>query len=89
MVNKSVQKYLAKIGRKGGQRSRRELTPEQAQSMVQVREARRAFRTYYARCFWSYSPDYRIEAKDIPWVAEQLRRCGDRQAWATSRRLCP
>jgi hypothetical protein len=38
----NVRRYLAKIGRRGGIRSRRILDPETAQRMVAVREARRA-----------------------------------------------
>lgn len=34
--------YLAEIGRKGGKKSRRKLTPEQARAMVKAREKKRA-----------------------------------------------
>ena len=37
-----VQIFLAEIGRKGGQKSRRKLTKEQAQAMVKARTAKRA-----------------------------------------------
>jgi hypothetical protein len=37
--------------------------------MVKVREARRAFHDFYASCFWSYDPNYRITLQDVPWVA--------------------
>jgi hypothetical protein len=57
--------------------------------MVRVREARRAYRRFYAQCFWSYAPDLRITAADVPWVAEQLRRHGGREAWDVAARLCP
>jgi hypothetical protein len=87
-MNTSVRKYLAAIGRRGGRISRRELTPDAARAMVRVREARRAYRRFYARCFWSYAPDLRITAADVPWVAEQLRRHGDREAWRVAARLC-
>lgn len=33
--------YLAEIGRKGGKKSRRKLTPEQARAMVKAREKKR------------------------------------------------
>ena len=56
--------------------------------MVQVREAGRAFRRFHTRCFWSYRADYRITAEDVPWVVEQLRRHGGRDAWVTAERLC-
>lgn len=80
--------YLARIGRTGGTRSRRVLDPADARRMVQVREARRAFRRFHARCFWSYRPDLHIAADDVPWVAEQLMRHGDREAWQVGAALC-
>lgn len=40
-MNKETRKYLSEIGRKGGQKSRRVLTPEQARKMVEAREAKR------------------------------------------------
>lgn len=41
MSNEEVRAYLASIGRKGGQKSRRTLTPEQAKAMVRAREKKR------------------------------------------------
>ena len=84
----SVREYLAGIGRRGGTKSRRTLDPDTARDMVRVREARRAFRTYYASCFWSYRPDLTITRDDVDWVAEQLRKNGDREAWLTAAKLC-
>lgn len=87
-MNKTVRKYLAAIGRRGGKVSKRNLSPEVARTMVSVREARRAYRRFYAQCFWSYAPDLRITAPDIPWVADQLRKHGGRDAWRVAARLC-
>ena len=84
----SVKKYLAEIGRKGGKRSRRRLDPETARRMVRVREAKRAYQSHHARCFWSFDPEYRITQDDVEWVAEQLKRHGDRAAWALGVKLC-
>ena len=39
---KALRKYMAEIGRRGGQRSKRKLTPRQARRMVAIREANRA-----------------------------------------------
>ena len=83
-----VRKYLAKIGRRGGTKSRRVLDPETARGMVRVREARRAYRRFYAACFWSYRADLAITRDDVPWVAEQLMKHGDREAWLVGARLC-
>ena len=47
-TSSSVSEYLARIGRKGGAKSRRVLSSEDARNMVRVREARRAFRRFHA-----------------------------------------
>ena len=41
-MNEEARKYLADIGRKGGQKSRRKLTKAQARAMVRARTAKRA-----------------------------------------------
>ena len=84
----SVRSHLAEIGRRGGTKSRRTLDPDTARAMVRVREARRAYRTYYASCFWSYRADLVITRDDVAWVAEQLRKHGDRAAWLMAAKLC-
>lgn len=84
-----MREYLAEIGRRGGRKSRRALTPETAQAMVRVREARRAYRRFHTRCFWSFNPDYDIGLSDVSWVARQLRKHGGRDAWEVARNLCP
>ena len=43
-MSKSARQYLAEIGRRGGTRSRRALSTDQARAMVAAREARRAER---------------------------------------------
>ena len=86
-MDRTIRKYLAAIGRRGGTVSKRALSPEAARAMVSVREARRAYRRFYAQCFWSYAPDLKITATDVPWVAEQLRKHGGREAWEVAARL--
>ncbi len=81
--------YLAEIGRRGGRKSRRTLDSETARDMVRVREARRAYRRFHTRCFWSFDPDYEIGSADVAWVARQLRKNGGRDAWDVARKLCP
>jgi len=87
-MQKSIRAYLSEIGRRGGQKSRRKLDPEAARAMVRVREARRVYRRFHARCFWSFDPAYRIGPADVAWVAEQLRKHGGRDAWEVATRLC-
>jgi hypothetical protein len=83
-----VRRYLAEIGARGGRKSRRVLRAEDARAMVKVREARRAFRRFRTRCFWSYRADLEIGQEDVAWVAEQLMKHGDREAWRVGARLC-
>ena len=56
-MNPEARKYLADIGRKGGQKSRRKLTKAQARAMVRARTAKRA-----ALRPNSYSSDSKVEA---------------------------
>lgn len=83
-----IRKYLSEIGRRGGLKSRRSLDADTARAMVRVRDARRAFRQFYAQCFWSYRRDLPITSADVAWVAEQLMKHGNREAWRTGARLC-
>jgi hypothetical protein len=41
-AQKHIREYLAKIGRRGGSASRRELTKSHARQMVAIRQAKRA-----------------------------------------------
>lgn len=87
-MDRTVKAYLAEIGRRGGLKSRRRLDPEDARSMVRLREARRAFRRFHTQCFWSCDPAYIVTSRDVPWVAEQLMKFGGRGGWETGARLC-
>ena len=87
-MNSAIRRYLAKIGSVGGQRSRRLLAPDTARDMVRLREARRAFQRFHSRCFWSHDAAYKVTGGEIPWVAEQLRKYGNREAWKIAARLC-
>lgn len=87
-MDPAVRRYLARIGARGGQKSRRALSGAQAREMVQVREARRAFRRFHTRAFWSFDPGYRITARDVAWVAERLMTHGGREGWDVGAKLC-
>ena len=84
----SIKRYLAEIGSRGGRKCRRKLDPDTARSMVRVREARRAFKRFRATCFWSCRPDLVITEDDVEWVAEQLMKHGNREAWLLGAKLC-
>ena len=83
-----MRRYLAEIGRRGGRKSRRALDPDTARAMVCIREARRFYRRFYAKCFWSFDPEYQIGLSDVTWVAEQLRKHGGHEAWKAAEKLC-
>lgn len=84
----NIREYLADIGRKGGEKSRRTLDSQTARNMVKVREARRAYRRFHTSCFWSYRPDLTVGLDDVRWVAETLMKNGNREAWRVGRSLC-
>ncbi len=88
MIMDEIRRYLAEIGRRGGRKSRRFLDSATARDMVRIREARRAFRRFRTMCFWSYRPDLEIGLAEVPWVAEQLMKHGNREAWMIGARLC-
>lgn len=84
-----VRDYLSSIGRIGGKKCRRKLDSITAKNMVRVREARRAFKRFYALCFWSFDPNYNITLDDVDWVAEKLKTFGGREGWELGSKLCP
>jgi hypothetical protein len=87
-MDPNARKYLADIGRRGGLKSRRSLSPEQARKMVHVREARRAYMRFHTSCFWPFDASYRITVKDVEWVAQRLMEFGGRAGWELGARLC-
>ncbi|MCB0335762.1 MAG: hypothetical protein KDD62_05630 [Bdellovibrionales bacterium] len=86
--NLGIKNYLAEIGRRGGIRRRRTLSTEESKGMLRVREARRAFKKFYSMCFWSFDPELVITQNEVAWVAEQLRKNGNRKAWELAAKLC-
>jgi hypothetical protein len=84
----SVREYLKKIGRKGGTKSRRHLSLEEAKNMVRLRETRRAFRKFHAQCFWYMREDLPITLADVPEIARGLRQNGGRQGFLLAAKLC-
>lgn len=79
-----MKEYFARIGRKGGSRSRRSLSSADARDMVRVREARRAFRDFYAQCFWYLHRDLQVTLRDLPEIARGLRQNGGRKGFSDS-----
>jgi hypothetical protein len=83
-----VSEYLARIGRKGGIKSRRHLSPEEARNMVRLRETRRAFHRFHAQCFWYMREDMDVTLADVPEIVRGLRQNGGRQGFLLAARLC-
>lgn len=50
--------------------------------------AQRAFREFYAQCFWSYRPDAEITEADIPWIIRELRHYGGAKGYRVVAELC-
>ena len=87
-MDSSTRRYLAEIGRRGGKKSRRVLDPTTARAMVRLREARRLYRKFHAKCFWSNDPGHIVGMAEIPWVAEQLMKYGGHVGWQAGAKLC-
>ncbi len=87
-MDQIIRNYMSRIGQRGGRKSRRALAPDVAKDMVRLREARKAFRDFFATCFWFAKSEYRITLDDIPWVAEQLMKHGGHEGWKRGSRLC-
>ena len=87
-VPSTISAYFSGIGRKGGSKSKRALSPEDARNMVRIREARRAFRKFYAQCFWYMPRDMKVSAPDIPEIVKGLRQNGGRKGFLTAASLC-
>lgn len=84
----ALSEYFSRIGRKGGLRSRRQLSSDQARDMVRVREARRVFRTFHTQCFWHLQPDMVVTLDDVPEIVRGLRQHGGHKGFLAAARLC-
>ncbi len=83
-----VSTYLARIGRKGGMKSRRRLSSADARNMVRLREARRAYRRFRSQCFWYMKEDMDVTLADVPEIVRGLRQNGGRQGFLLAAKLC-
>jgi hypothetical protein len=50
--------------------------------------ARKAFRDFYAQCFWSYREDTEITEQKIPFVIRGLREHGGLAGYHVAAELC-
>lgn len=61
-------------------------TPETRQRRLEL--ARRAFKEFYAQCFWSYREEATIGEEDIPWVIRELRHYDGAKSYQTVAEIC-
>ncbi|MFM8566904.1 MAG: hypothetical protein ACKOCV_04395 [Gemmatimonadota bacterium] len=71
-MDDATRKYLAEIGRRGGMRSRRTLSPDQARAMVAAREAKRRRGRVAVRVFRLGEGPTEIEAHSHLTPAERF-----------------
>ena len=50
--------------------------------------ARKAFKDFYAQCFWSYRPDAEITEEKISFVVRGLREHGGLAGYRVAAELC-
>jgi len=67
--------------------------PPQAGGDAEARQrrlelAQKAFREFYAQCFWSYRPDAEITEEKIPFVVRGLREHGGLAGYRVAAKLC-
>lgn len=53
-----------------------------------VELARRAFKDFYAQCFWSYRADAEIGEEDISWIIRELRHYGGAKGYQAVTEIC-
>ena len=49
---------------------------------------RKAFKEFYAQCFWSSDPSHVVEEADLPWVIRNLRAHGGHRGYRRAAELC-
>lgn len=64
------------------------MSKSQEQESERVKLARRAFREFYAQCFWSYREDLEITEALVPFVVRGLREHGGRAGYRVAAELC-
>lgn len=65
-------------------RGERALTTAEKVALAQA-----AYRQYRALCFWYARPDLKLGPLDLEWVAQGLRRYGNRETFLLAAKLCP
>ena len=63
------------------------LTPLTTEEKLEL--ARRVFREWFTRCFWSWNPDAVINEQNLPMLIRDLRLNGGHQGYRIAAKLCP
>jgi hypothetical protein len=50
--------------------------------------AQRAYRDFFAQCFWSSDPDHQVVEADLPWIIRNLRENGGHKGYRIVTELC-
>ena len=50
--------------------------------------ARKAYREFFAQCFWSFDPDLDIGETDLPTIIRELRHNGGHKGYRIAAELC-
>jgi hypothetical protein len=61
---------------------------EQAERQRRLELARKAFKEFYAQCFWSSRNDFEITEERIPLVIRGLRHYGGHRGYRIAAELC-
>ena len=59
-----------------------------AARQARLQLARKAFKDFYAQCFWSYREDAEITEEKIPFVIRGLREHGGLAGYRIAAELC-
>jgi hypothetical protein len=73
---------------RGVNESRREASEPAAEIRRRVDLAQQAYRSFHARCFWSYREDAVITESKIPFVIRGLREHGGSEGYRLAAELC-
>ena len=50
--------------------------------------AQKAYRDFFAQCFWSSNPDHVVTEDDLPWIMRNLRENGGHRGYRIVAELC-
>lgn len=59
-----------------------------AEAQRRLELARRAFKEFFAQCFWSYDPQLQITEQHIPFIIRELRHNGGHKGYRVAAELC-